>query len=152
MLESLEFTFGGNTYKVAEAGLMFAYEIGMESGRIYVVAISEKFGTIIFYIPEEITEKIIERVWELPCSIYGYLYFLIEYKDYEKYLGPAKYYGVSIKEAADALALALNAGAMTVQDAAGSLAALAAAAYDENIQEPAQIGRASWRERVCQYV
>ena len=139
MLEALEFTFGGNTYKVAEAGLMFAYEIGMENGRIYVVALSENFGTIIFYIPEETAEKIKERVQELPCSFRSYLHFLIEYKEFEKFLGPAKYYGVSIKEAADALALALNAGAMAVQDAAGSLAALAAAAYDENIQEPAPV-------------
>ena len=139
MLEALEFTFGGNTYKVAEAGLMFAYEIGMENGRIYVVALSENFWTIIFYIPEETAEKIKERVQELPCSFRSYLHFLIEYKEFEKFLGPAKYYGVSIKEAADALALALNAGAMAVQDAAGSLAALAAAAYDENIQEPAPV-------------
>lgn len=32
MLESLDFNFGGKTYKVGEAGLMFAYEIGMERG------------------------------------------------------------------------------------------------------------------------
>lgn len=49
-----------------------------------------------------------------------------------------KNYGVSIKEAADALAQALNAGAISVQDI-GTLVALAAVGYDESIQEPSPV-------------
>ena len=77
MLESLDFNFGGKTYKVGEAGLMFAYEIGMERGQIYVIALTENFGTIIFYIPEEAEERIKGRVQELPYSLNDYLFFLI---------------------------------------------------------------------------
>ena len=51
MLGTIDFTFGKETYKVAESGIMFAYKIGIENGRPYVVALTEKFGTIIFYIP-----------------------------------------------------------------------------------------------------
>ena len=83
MLESLDFNFGGKTYKVGEAGLMFAYEIGMERGQIYVIALTENFGTIIFYIPEETAERIKERVQQIPYSLNDYLSFLIEFKDFE---------------------------------------------------------------------
>ena len=138
MLEALEFTFGGNTYKVAEAGLMFAYEIGMENGRIYVVALSKEFETIIFYIPEETEKKIKERVQELPYSMNDYLFFLIEFKDFEKTLKPYKALGLSMNEAAAAFKKLLVSCGMYAQDAAGSLAGFAAA-YDENIQEPAPV-------------
>lgn len=137
MLEALEFTFGGNTYKVAEAGLMFAYEIGMESGRIYVVALSEKFGTIIFYIPEEAEERIKGRVQELPYSLNDYLFFLIEFKDFEATLKPFRIGGLSINDAAAALGQ-LSSFGIAAQDAAGSLADFAAA-YREKAQEPAPV-------------
>lgn len=138
MLEALEFDSGGSTYKVGEAGLMFAYEIGAENGRIYVVALSEKFGTIIFYIPEETAETIKERVQELPYSFNDYLFFLIEFKDFEKTLKPYKTLGLSMNEAAAAFKELLVSCGMYAQDAAGSLAAFAAA-YDGNIQEPAPV-------------
>ena len=57
MLESLDFYFGGKSYKVGEAGLMFCYEIGREGRQLYIVALTENFGTIVFYIPEEMAEK-----------------------------------------------------------------------------------------------
>ena len=58
MLESLDFYFASQSYKVAEAGLMFCYEIGTEGRQLYIIALTENFGTIVFYVPEEITEKI----------------------------------------------------------------------------------------------
>ena len=138
MLESLDFNFGGKTYKVGEAGLMFAYEIGMERGQIYVIALTENFGTIIFYIPEEAEERIKGRVQELPYSLNDYLFFLIEFKDFEKTLKPYKAYGLSINEAAvEFKKMLINCG-MYAEDAAGSLAAFAAA-YGEKIQEPAPV-------------
>lgn len=120
MLESLDFNFGGKTYKVGEAGLMFVYEIGMERGQIYVIAPTEKFGTIIFYIPEEAAERIKERVQQIPYSLNDYLSFLIGFKDFEATLKPFRISGLSIN------------------DAAGSLAEFATA-YGEKAQEPAAI-------------
>ena len=137
MLEDVEFIFGHKIYKVAEAELMFAYEIGVKSGRIYVMALSARFGTIVFYIPEETVKKIKERVQQFPYSFKDYLMFLIEFKEFERLLKPC---GMSINDAA-ALGEAIRSFGMTAQEAAGSLAALAefAAAYDEKIQEPAPV-------------
>lgn len=126
MLESLDFNFGGKTYKVGEAGLMFVYEIGVERGQIYVIALTEKFWTIIFYIPEEAAERIKERVQQIPYSLNDYLSFLIEFKDFEATLKPFRISGLSINDAAAA------------HDAAGSIAEFAAA-YGEKAQEPALI-------------
>ena len=137
MLESLDFNFGGKTYKVGEAGLMFAYEIGMERGQIYVIALTENFGTIIFYIPEEAEERIKGRVQELPYSLNDYLFFLIEFKDFEATLKPFRIGGLSINDAAAALGR-LNSFGAAAHDAAGSLAEFAAA-YEEKAQEPALV-------------
>ena len=137
MLESLDFNFGGKTYKVGEAGLMFVYEIGVECGQIYVIALTEKFGTIIFYIPEESAERIKERVQQIPYSLNDYLSFLIEFKDFEVTLKPFRISGLSINDAAAALGR-LNSFGAAAHDAAGSLAEFAAA-YEEKAQEPAPI-------------
>ena len=137
MLESLDFNFGGKTYKVGEAGLMFVYEIGMECGQIYVIALTEKFGTIIFYIPEEAAERIKERVQQIPYSLNDYLSFLIEFKDFEATLKPFRISGLSINYAAAALGRLSSFGA-AAHDAAGSLAEFATA-YGEKAQEPAAI-------------
>ena len=134
MLEALEFNFGHKIYKVAEVGLMFAYEIGIKSGQIYVIALSRRFGTIVFYIPEETVEKIKERAQQFPYSFKDYLMFLIEFKEFEILLNRC---GMSINAAA-ALGEALNNFGMTAQDAAGSLAEFATA-YDEKVQEPAPV-------------
>ena len=138
MLEDLEFDFGGKVYKVAEAGLMFAYEIGIENGRLYVIALTENFRTIIFYIPAEAAEKIKERVQQIPYSTESYLSFLIEFKDFENILKPYKMRGESINEAAAALGQMMNSYGTTAQAAAESLAEFAAA-YGEKIQEPAPV-------------
>lgn len=137
MLESPDFNFGGKTYKAGEAGLMFVYEIGVECGRIYVIALTEKFGTIIFYIPEESAERIKERVQQIPYSLNDYLSFLIEFKDFEVTLKPFRISGLSINDAAAALGR-LNSFGAAAHDAAGSLAEFAAA-YEEKAQEPAPV-------------
>ena len=80
MLESLDFYSGGKKYKVGEAGLMFSYEIGREGRQLYIVALTEKFGTIIFYVPEGMKEKIEKRVQQIPYTLNDYLSFLIEFR------------------------------------------------------------------------
>lgn len=108
--------------------MMFVYEIGMERGQIYVIALTEKFGTIIFYIPEEAAERIKERVQQIPYSLNDYLSFLIEFKDFEATLKPFRISGLSINDAAAALGQ-LSSFGIAAQDAA----------YGEKAQEPAPI-------------
>ena len=100
MLESLDFYFGGKSYKVGEAGLMFCYEIGREGRQLYIVALTENFGTIVFYIPEEMAEKIKKRVQQFPYTLNDYLSFLIEFKDFEPIVIPFRKCGFSINDAA----------------------------------------------------
>lgn len=108
MLGTIDFTFGKESYKVAESGILFAYEIGMENGRPYVVALTEKFGTIIFYIPEGIWEKLVKRAQMFPCPFREYLSFLIEFKDFERLVIPFLRSGVSPMGAAAVIAEALT--------------------------------------------
>lgn len=127
ILESLDFSFQRQSYKVAEAGLMFCYEIGTEGRQLYIVALTENFGTIVFYVPEEIAEKIKKRVQQLPYTLNDYLSFLIEFKDFEPLVIPFRKCGVSIREVADVLgqlsAATAQAG-ITIHDAAEALVAL----------------------------
>lgn len=107
MLGTIDFSFGGKSYKVAESGIMFAYEIGTENGKPYVVALTEKFGTIIFYIPEGIWERLAKRAQMFPCTFREYLSFLIEFKDFEKLAVPFMLAGIPPKEAAARIGAAL---------------------------------------------
>ena len=108
MLETIDFSFGGKICKVAEAGLLFSYEIGMERGRIYVVALTQNFGTILFYIPENILKKIIERAQKFSCPFKEYLSFLIKFRDFESIMAPFLRYGISPMEAASRIDAALT--------------------------------------------
>ncbi|NBH12731.1 hypothetical protein D3Z36_00665 [Lachnospiraceae bacterium] len=85
-IETIEFKFGNEVYTVKEASLLFVYEIGVENGRMYVIALSRNYGTVIFYIPDDIFELISERAASLMCSPQKYIADLIELKDTEKAL------------------------------------------------------------------
>lgn len=85
-METIEFKFGNEIYTVKEAGLIFVYETGIENGRMYVIALSDNCGTVIFYIPDDILELISERAAGLMCSPEKYIADLIELKDAEKML------------------------------------------------------------------
>lgn len=133
MLESLDFYFGGKTYKVAEAGLMFSYEIGREGRQLYIVALTVNFGTIIFYIPESVEDRIRKRVQQLPYTLDDYLSFLVEFKDFEPIVIPLRKCGISISEAAAALggfALAAARAGRSLQDANAAFKALESLAVD----------------------
>lgn len=141
MLESLDFYFGGKSYKVGEAGLMFCYEIGREGRQLYIVALTENFGTIVFYIPEEMAEKIKKRVQQLPYTLNDYLSFLIEFKDFEPIVIPLRKCGISIREAAAVLgklsAATAQAG-ISFQDAAEALKTLTES-YGEMKKNPKRV-------------
>lgn len=133
MLESLDFYFGGKTYKVAEAGLMFTYEIGREGRQLYIVALTVNFGTIIFYIPESVEDRIRKRVQQLPYTLDAYLSFLVEFKDFEPIMIPLGKWGMSIREAEAALggfALAAARARTSLQDARAAFKALGSLAVD----------------------
>ena len=141
MLESLDFYFASQSYKVAEAGLMFCYEIGTEGRQIYIIALTENFGTIVFYVPEEITEKIKKRVQQFPYTLDDYLSFLIEFKDFEPIVIPLRKCGISIREAAAVLgqlsAATAQAG-ISFQDAAEALKTLTES-YGEMKKNPKRV-------------
>ena len=103
-METIEFKFGNEVYTVKEASLLFVYEIGVENGRMYVIALSRNCGTVIFYIPDDIFELISERSAGLMCSPEKYIADLIELKDAEKaLLQSAAAAGVTCEEAAAAV-------------------------------------------------
>lgn len=77
-IETIEFDFGHKRYTTKEAGLIFVYETGFGMGEMYVIALSENCGTIVFYIPDDLFELITERAGELMCSAGKYIADLIE--------------------------------------------------------------------------
>ena len=110
-METIEFKFGKEIYTIKEAGLIFVYKTGIENGRMYVIALSEKCGTVIFYIPDDILELISERAAGLMCSPEKYIADLIELKDAEKaLLQSVAASGVTFEEATAAVYAIKDAG------------------------------------------
>lgn len=56
-INRIEFQFGKETHTVGEANLLFAYEVGLDLFTVYVIALSEHYGAIVFYLPEDLTRK-----------------------------------------------------------------------------------------------
>ena len=74
-----EFQFGKELHRVSEAKLEFIYDTGLDLFKIYVIALSEVFGAIMFYIPEDMAEMIGRKVATLPDQgFHDYLCHLIE--------------------------------------------------------------------------
>ena len=74
-----EFQFGKELHRVSEAKLEFVYDTGLDLFKIYVIALSEVFGAIMFYIPEDMAEMIGRKVATLPDQgFHDYLCHLIE--------------------------------------------------------------------------
>ena len=57
-INRIEFQFGKETHTVGEANLLFAYEVGLDLFTVYVIALSEHYGAIVFYLPEDLTREI----------------------------------------------------------------------------------------------
>ena len=56
-INRIEFQFGKETHTVGEANLLFA-EVGLDLFAVYVIALSEHYGAIVFYLPEDLTREI----------------------------------------------------------------------------------------------
>lgn len=124
-METIEFKFGKEIYTIKEAGLIFVYKTGIENGRMYVIALSEKCGTVIFYIPDDILELISERAAGLMCSPGKYIEDLIELKSAEaELLQSVAAAGIGGKETVAAIYALKDAG-----ERAGHSAAAAAKAF-----------------------
>ena len=66
-------------HRVSEAKLEFVYDTGLDLFKIYVIALSEVFGAIMFYIPEDMAKMIGRKVATLPDQgFHDYLCHLIE--------------------------------------------------------------------------
>ncbi|MDD3477383.1 MAG: hypothetical protein PHP32_00705 [Candidatus Izemoplasmatales bacterium] len=109
-LEKIKFRFGDKEPTVGVGGLVFVYEVGLDLFQVYVVAFTENYGTIVFYLPEELTEKIADRVAQLPTSFDNYLFRLIDYKPETFAFSYAlAQCGCSVEEAANSLMTLSNA-------------------------------------------
>lgn len=77
-LGKIEFNFGGENHTVEEAKLLFTYEIGLDLRRVYVIALSECFGAIVFHLPQELADMIVDRAVFLGEEFSDYLGRIIE--------------------------------------------------------------------------
>ncbi|MCM1235322.1 MAG: hypothetical protein NC489_34915 [Ruminococcus flavefaciens] len=124
-LENIEFNFGHKTYTTKEAGLIFVYETGMERGEMYVIALSENCGTVIFYIPDDLFELISERAGKLMCTPGKYIADLIEFQDAAATaIKGAAAAGVTADEATEAIRELKAAGERAGHSAAAAAEAL----------------------------
>ena len=103
-IKKIKFRFGNQEPTVGEAGIIFVHEIGLENRQVYVIVLSDKFGTIIFYLPPDLTDKIADRVAQLPISFDSYLYRLLDYKPGSvEFCYAMSRLGYTVEEAANAL-------------------------------------------------
>lgn len=81
-IDKIEFDFGRDRFTTAQAELLFVYEIGFDiklgHDCLYAIALSENCGTVIFYIPNDLMERITERAAELHCAPGKYLADIVE--------------------------------------------------------------------------
>lgn len=105
-IEEIEFEFGHEIHTVEEAKPLFAYEIGLDLLRVYVIALTVNFGTIIFYIPDELAADISEYIKDKTYSFHWYISKLIEFRRIdvaiETVSKAAAAAGITAQEAADA--------------------------------------------------
>lgn len=79
-IDKIGFDFGRDRFTTAQAKLLFTYETGIELDCLYVIALSENCGTVIFYIPDDLKRRIMERAAELGCTVGRYLADLVEFR------------------------------------------------------------------------
>lgn len=76
-INRIEFQFDKETHTVGEANLLFVYEVGLDLFAVYVIALSEHYGAIVFYLPEDLTREI-ARYLPLNETFQCYIANLIE--------------------------------------------------------------------------
>ena len=103
-LGKIEFNFGGENHTVEEAKLLFTYEIGLDLCRVYVIALSECFGAIVFHLPQELADMIVERAVFLGEEFSDYLGRIIEEQsNLRSALDKMSSYGIDADAAGEAL-------------------------------------------------
>lgn len=108
MIGRIEFKFGGEIHTVSEANLLFAYDVDLTLDNfrppsIYVIALSENYGAIVFDLPEEVIEAVRKRVTP-DVSFKKYICDLIEEQSAVRNLAVAAYgFGIGCEAAAEAL-------------------------------------------------
>lgn len=103
-LGNIEFNFGGENHTVKEAELLFTYEIGLDLCHVYVIALSEHFGAIVFHLPKELSDAIVERAIELNEEFSDYLGRIIEEEsNLRRALSKVSSYGIDADAAGEAL-------------------------------------------------
>ena len=101
---SIEFEFGKETHTVEEAKLLFSYEIGLDLFQVYVIALSECFGAILFHLPEDLAEMIARRAESVEEEFSDYLSRIIEEKaDVRRMNERISSYGIDADAAGEAL-------------------------------------------------
>lgn len=114
-INRIEFQFGKETHTVGEANLLFAYEVGLDLFTVYVIALSEHYGAIVFYLPEDLTREIARH---LPPdeTFQRYIANLIEHQAGLRNINTVlKGFGMGCEAAAEAL-LELSAAVGKVMD------------------------------------
>lgn len=100
----IEFKFGDEVHTVEEAKLLFTYEIGLDLRRVYVIALSEYFGAIVFYLPEELADMIYKRAVHLGEEFSNYLGRIIEEQsNLRRAMDKMSSYGIDADAAGEAL-------------------------------------------------
>ena len=103
-LGKIEFNFGGENHTVEEAKLLFTYEIGLDLCRVYVIALSERFGAIVFHLPQELADMIVDRAVFLGEEFSDYLGRIIEEQsNLRSALDKMSSYGIDADAAGEAL-------------------------------------------------
>lgn len=103
MIGRIEFKFGGEVHTVSEANLLFAYEVGLDLFSVYVIALSENYGAIVFNLPEDVTATIARRLAP-DESFREYIFHLIEEQTDIRNLAIAtRGFGIGCEAAAEAL-------------------------------------------------
>lgn len=146
-----EFQFGKEIHKVSEAKLEFIYETGLDSFKIYVIALSENYGAIVFYIPEDKAEIIRRKALTMPdMNFHSYLCYLVESAAQFRHIAEqngvhsydADIAGAELVEISRNLALA---GVITAREAVESMIALATApAHEANKPIDTRISPNNW--------
>lgn len=78
-IEKIKFRFGNGEHTLKEAGMMFMYECGLDLGEVYCIVLTERFGTVIFYIPDDLIMEIWNRIG-YDVGFHEYLADLIEFR------------------------------------------------------------------------
>lgn len=102
-IQNIVFSFGGEIHTVSEAQMLFAYEIHIAPKGSYIIALTEKYGTLAFDLPEDLVSDLRKKFYR-DESIRAYLSGMIEERAAARELIHSAYaFGSDTKTISDAL-------------------------------------------------